>query len=531
MSVANDVPWQQFTFPLRQALYVGSTGVVENKTVRAVIQGGRVTNTLARNIEIKSTGEGFNGVYVNDAPYSLVGPNINLRRNGRSDFVGYGAAITANGTNARLVVDDATVRGQGVMRTGVVADGGSNVIVKNSTIATANGQLPDGYVSTVDLAFMQDAPWMLSIKGNNRTTNLLGDNTKATYINSTLRSNGWGVLSTDTGSNGKLTAINSIVNTGTQQGYGAYAIGGAQERFLGTRFDVTAYAAINRGGSIHYGNSTRAAVRSLNQELNLGLTASEINALAAQRTVVNSQRFGVMWHGAGAVSIDGRTVFNTNRATFLDKGQQIDVTFDGSRGARLNPRNGILLQVMEDDDPGPQMVDGVLLNTGVFHEPTTPPTKLDTWDVTVEHDSDAEATFTDATLTGDFYNGMRGGYTGPPGPGAGVEGKNMVLTFDGTRITGVLSATTTRHHVDTITSATYEQLGEVTNTVGPVVNNGVIVKLANGSRWNVTGASYLSSLTVEAGSTLNGTVTVNGTPTTITPGTTYTGTIVVSPRG
>ena len=81
--------------------------------------------------------------------------------------------------------------------------------------------LPPGYQSTVDLATMQDAPWMLSIKGNARTTNLLGDGTKASYINSQLSSQGWGVMSTDTGQNTVLTSIDSSIDTGTAQGYGS----------------------------------------------------------------------------------------------------------------------------------------------------------------------------------------------------------------------------------------------------------------------------------------------------------------------
>jgi len=522
----NAVSWQGLTFPFRQALYVDSTGVVEAKSVLAAVQGGRVTDSAARGVEIRSTGEAFNGVYVKDGTYSLVNPDIALRGNGRSDFVGYGAAITATGTNARLVVDGAKVNNRGVMRTGVVADGGSNVVVKNSTIATHNGVLPSDYRSTIDLAAMQDAPWMLSINGNARTTNLVGNATKASYINSELSSQGWGVLSTDSGQNAVLTSINNTISTGTAQGYGSYAIGNATERFLGTRLEVSAYAAINRGGSLYYGDSTKAAVAELNQSLGLGLTAAELSQLRVRPTVVNSDRFGVMWHGAGSADITGRTQFNTKETTFLDKGQHIDVTFDGSMGAALNPENGVLLQVMEDDDPGPVFPGG--FNTGVYHEPVAPPTKLDTWDVTVEHDADAEATFTNATLTGDLYNGMRGGDARDPGPGVGVPGKNMVLTFDDTRITGVISATTTRHHVDTIDSTNYRQLGEVTNTAGPVVNNGVIVTLTNGSRWKVTGPSYLSSLTVQPGSSLAGSVNVNGVPTTVQPGVTYTGQIVVS---
>jgi hypothetical protein len=114
------------------------------------------------------------------------------------------------------------------------------------------------------------------------------------------------------------------------------------------------------------------------------------------------------------------------------------------------------------------------------------------------------------------------------------NGKNLVLNFtDGATVAGVLSATVTKHNVATITADNYQELGVVTNTASPVVNNGVIVDLSGTSKWTVTGTSYLSSLTVSADSSVvkqGGSVTmaVNGVVTPIVPGTTYTGAIVVS---
>ncbi|XVQ86388.1 hypothetical protein ACQP2K_02840 [Microbispora siamensis] len=531
---ANPVSWQKLVFPFRQALYVDDAGVSAGKSVPAAVVGGRLGDTSAENVKITSTGEAFNGVYVKDGVYALVKPRIELTGNGRSDFVGYGAAIVGTGAKTRLVVDGATVSDRGAVRTGVVADGGANVIVKNSHVHTANGVLPSDYRSTVDLTYMQQAPWMLGIVGNVRATNLLGENTRATYVNSAISSEGWGVLSTDTGKNGRLTAIASTVTTTGGEGYGAYAIGGATERFLGSRFDVDTYAAINRGGAIYFGDSSRTAVSKLNVDLDLGLSAKELAAIPVRGTVVNSKRWGVMWHGAGSVDVSGGTVINTGETTFLDKGQQVTINVNGSQGARLNPGNGVILQVMEDDDPGPQMVDGVLLNTGVYHEPTGDPAKAADFDVTSAHAEDATATFTDITLKGDFYNAVRGGSTGGQGPGAGLTGRNMVLNFSGSKVTGVISAARATHQVDTITSAEYKQLGVVTNTPRPSVNNGAIVNLSGGSTWTVTGTSHLTNLAVSADSTVAAaagkrvTMTVNGVQTPIVPGQSYTGAIVLT---
>ncbi|MXG88306.1 hypothetical protein [Nocardioides flavescens] len=524
----NLVAWQGLTFPLRQALYVDGDGVDGSLSVPAAVSG-RVTDSAATGLRVRSTGENFNGVYVAGGSYTLDRPDVSLTGNGRSDFVGYGAAVTATG-GARLVVDDARITGHGAARTGVVADGGSNVIVKDSTIHTEDGTLPADYQSTVELAYMQQAPWMLGIVGNVRATNLLGDGTRATYVDSDISSEGWGVLSADVGSDGKLTAINSRVSTTGDEGYGSYAIGGTTEEFLGTRFDVDTYAAINRGGAIHYGDSDRASVAALNTSLDLRLSQRELRALDRRRTVIDSDRWGVMWHGSGSVSIDGGTQVRTGRATFLDKGQAVDVTVDGSDGAKLLPADGTLFQLMEDDDPGPVVVDGKLVNTGVYHEPTGEPTKVADFDVTAVHDDDAVLDLRDIDLTGNLYNGLRG--NNPDGPfGPGVKGKNLVLTLTDATLRGAVTATRTRHRQDTITAADYRELGVVTNTPSPVVNNGVIVTLAGRTTWTPTGTSYLSKLTVGSRASVRGaTLTVDGVATPLQAGRTYTGALVLTAR-
>ena len=116
--------------------------------------------------------------------------------------------------------------------------------------------------------------------------------------------------------------------------------------------------------------------------------------------------------------------------------------------------------------------------------------------------------------------------------GGGASGKNLVLTFNSANITGVISASTAKHAKDTITAEDYKLLGEVTNTPSAVVNNGVIVSMT-GSTWTVTGASYLSSLTIGEGSSITApegksvTMTVNGAAKPIKAGS-YKGNIVLT---
>ncbi|MFF3505441.1 hypothetical protein [Streptomyces sp. NPDC003247] len=519
----NEVTYETLTFPFRQALYVGSDGVDRDRSVLTAVLGGRVTDALARNVSITSTGECFNGVFVQDATYTLQRPTLSFTGNGRCDFAGYGAAVVGDGAATTLVVEDGEITTEGVVRTAVIADDGANVVVKNTTIQTRNGTLPADYQATVETPYMQSVPWMLGLDGNVRATNLVGKGSKATYLNSTVLSETWGALSVEGGSGLKLTAVNSRVGNTGAYGYGTYAIGDATVRVLGCRFDVGSYATIIAGPAavVHYGDSTRETVAALNTELELGLSAAELKALAARNTVVNSGHFGYMFFGAGQLTLDGGTVVNSERATFLNKGQQTAITVDGSHGARLNPGDGIVLQMIELDDPGPVNVDGKMLNVGVYTEPTDDPAKDSSFDVTAAHATDGAATFTSIELEGDFYNGMR-------------TGKNMVLTFEDTTVRGVISASRTKHRVTTIDASNFQELGIVTNTVQPAVNNGVVVTLGSGSAWTVTGTSHLTSLTLAADASVSAphgrtlTATVDGTATTLAPGATYTGAITLT---
>jgi hypothetical protein len=521
VTTADDVPWQQHVYPFRQALYVDASGVVAAYSVLAAATGGPVTATAASNLRITSTGECFDGVFADGGSYTLQCPVISLTGNGRCDFVGYGAALVANGAGTSLVVEAASVSNHGAVRTAAISDNGATLVVKNSRLQVRNGVLPADYVPTVNLDTMESAPWMLAIDGNCRATNLLGNNSVAAYVNSSIASESWGVLSTDAGAGCTLVAVNSTVANTGDSGYGTYVIGDATEYLLGTQFDVGTYATIFTGGSAAYGDSDPATVAALNTSLGLGLTSAELRALPRRPTVVNSRRFGFMWHAASTLAITGGTVVNSPHATFLNKGQQIGVTVDGSEGARLSPGDGVLVQVMDNDDPGPVMVNGVLENAGVYTQPTGEPAKDATFDVTVAHATDSVLSFTGIDLTGNFYNGMRADL-------------NLVLAFSAAQVTGVITATYARHFVDTIDSSNWWELGAISNTPQPAINNGVIVSLAATSTWTVTGTSYLTALTLDATARVTGpgggkvTMTVDGTPTAIAAGGSYTGAIVIT---
>ena len=96
---------------------------------------------------------------------------------------------------------------------------------------------------------------------------------------------------------------------------------------------------------------TAVPVAHLNDVLRLGLTARELRELMEQQTVANCSRFGMMaWNSRAVANVEDGTVFNSAKAAFAVQGSSAEINADGSLGARVNPANGIILQVMDKDE-------------------------------------------------------------------------------------------------------------------------------------------------------------------------------------
>lgn len=397
-----------------------------------------------------------------------------------------------------------------------------------NALKASDGALPEDYVPTFVPGEMMECPWMTGGKGNNRATNLLGEDSIAAYINTTVTAEKWGVLSSDNCTRGNIVGINSTLQTtnDTGDGYGNLVIGSAKGTFLGAAVKVGGYGSYIMSGDITYGDSTVEAVAKLNKDLGLGLTEAEITALGVKSSSIDAGRSAFLQTGAGNIDISGKTTVTSKWAVFALKGASSNITVDGSKGASLkSTEDNVILQMLDNDDPGAM--------DGSYEDKTTAPEKDAEHDLTkAEAGSDVLAAFKDMKLEGDFFNGVRGDQTGGMfNPGKVL--RNLKLTLDNTTLTGQVSASSVKH-VGKVTEANYQELGHVTNTPCAAVNNGVIVELKNASKWTVTETSYLTSLTVGEGCTLAApagktlTVTVDGAETAVAAGQTYTGAIVLT---
>ncbi|MFT4083495.1 MAG: Ig-like domain-containing protein [Nocardioides sp.] len=525
------------TFPIRQALYVDADGVDDDYSVPADLEKvSTLDDTGADDLDVTSTGDGLNGVWVEGGSYTLNDPTITMTGRGRSDFVGAAAGVVAD--SSTVTVDGADIDNTGTVRTALVSQGtDSNLIVKNSTInAAPSDDLPEGYISNSSTPYMEDTPWKVGVTGSNRATILLGTDSKASYINSSITAADWGALSTDSGDGNTLTSINSTVDagvsSGTNSGYGTWAIGDATENLLGTTIDAGSYGSVithNGDADVHWGDSGADSVAELNSSLDLGLTDDELAALSDQPTTVTAGKNAAVFNSEGNLVVDGDTTANAGDAVFMDRGTSTaaSVTVDGSEGASFNSDDGIFMQVIDNDNAGTVnktiTVDGTtytVASSDVTYTDTGEVTYDSSWDLTdADASSHTDVNLNDTTIDDDLYNGAR-------------TPKNMVVHLDDTTVKGLITSTDYLHDATTITADNWDEISRVTNTVAAPVNNGVILDLENGSRWVVPGTSYLTSLTGASASSIVGadgqdvTVTIDGVdyaPSDLDPDTTYTG--------
>ena len=428
---------------------------VQEKSVSAAVVGGEVTDSYVKDVRITSVGDHFNGIRViGDSEYSINNAKINFKGNGGNDFAGHGAGIMASG-NANVTLDNSEIITDGVIRTTVYVGGHSTMHVNNSYMSSDSPPLPEV------VSGMMEPPWELSLDGTCRATMVCEYGT-AIYTNSHIKAQRWGALSTDGCRDVKLYAFNCIIET-IDSGYGTYSEGNCAVAFSGCTLNVADYAMIMQGG----------------------------DGVFTDGTVVNSKRNGVMVHsgrgrGTEILTIDRGSVFNTEEAVMLIKTSGPDIIVDN---AKLNSKNGIILQSMLSDDP---------------HSGTV--------------EADLHVTFSNMSMDGDIVN-------------SNTTKGNLKATFKNVTIKGAIT-TAIAEGVGVIDKEHRENIGRMINRYcDPSDKYGVIVLFDKDSQWIIDKTSYLTSLTIGDGAAITApqgysvTMTVDGIGKEIKAGT-YKGKIV-----
>ena len=472
-------------------------------------------------------------IYSEAGEWNVAGVTIAMNSDGdgsdTNDFSGLGAAVGAYGQGVIVNITDANIETTGVAKLALMTDGGAVSIVKNSTLTSNSGTIYEGYMSTADQTIMVSPPWVLGLGGaacNARTTNIMGNYSTVAYIDSTFNAAGWGALSTDSGTNMHMVVINTTVNVG-DSGYGAYTIGESTEDYYGVTENVSTYANIMTGGVSTYQSyvgGTEIDLVQFNGETNdygFGqggdvVATVKSDAVADGEVVystINSDNFGFMCHANGSSGynivniLDGTTV-NTKDAIFLVKKINSIFTVDN---ATLNSENGVLLQIIDNDDDyvGLDMAaewgtpNGYGHNVGshmptfnqVFHEEEGYANEFAVNETAVEDNWSSEITITNTTVDGDIWNST------------GYVGSNPATTLfvglgEGADLTGIISAGAFAHTTKDATVGNGDwsgasALGHVTNIVNSNGKNQVQVALYADAVWTVEADSLIDILTIE----------------------------------
>lgn len=517
------------------AVIVDDGHLVPGSSVAAAAMGGAVDDRHADGVRIDSREWDFNGFYITgDTDYRIENARIDLTGDGTDDFVGMGAAIAASG-RARVAIDNTVIRCRGIGRGTLFVGGEAEVTVNDCEFsASADTPSPEAYDAAKAAGRMVEPPWAIGLRGNTRALNL-AEKGRLTINRSHITCNRWGVLSIDGACVNRMDINDSLIEITGDNGYGFFCI------CDDIGFD---YDAFGEPGCINTSRGSTFNVAYTAALMSLGNGCVEFT----DGTVVNSRRFGVFCHrhNGGWLKVNSGAALRTEKSCIVVKGSNLHIDLDG---AVLEPKNGTVLQLMDNDDVG--MCDDPFLI------PVGEKDVRDDRDLTCGvEDEDIFVRIANMAVTGDFLNSTTNlrccnrrlpkpeGFVPPPAPpgaeklrgfiGDALMGaKNLDVTVENAAVTGAISSAdyAYRDGLTRITSENCEELSNITQTPAPAVNNGTIVRLGDKAVWNVTKTCYLTHLTIApgalvraAGGTLR--LTVDGAERPLHPGG-YTGSIVL----
>ena len=472
-------------------------------SVADIVRGGQVEDGRLSGITIQSREWDFNGIYVTGTgEYIVDDVSIELEGDGTDDFVGLGAAIAASG-QAKLTINRANIHTKGITRGALFAGGSSEVTVNDSELSLVSyvptqQQLDEGK----KLQRMMEPPWSMSIRGNGRTTNLAERGT-LTLNRCHVTSNSWGVLSVDGAQVNRMYVKDSLIELLGESGYGAFSI--ADDLC----YD---YAAFGDWGCMDVFDHSEVRVPTYGIIMSLGTAGGEFK----NGSKVYSGRHGAfIFRNCGILKVNSGAGFYTKGCSFLVKGSNVRIEVDN---AVLEPKNGVILRLMDNDDTG---MEGFPFHIPVGEEDRKEPGR------DLFHAQEWEDVFLSLShmcAEGDFFNSTTNlkactnvpprpaDAPSPPDPGQirgflGEElqgAKNLSMTLNAAHIIGRISAAKAAYKtgLTTITKENCEELGEITETPAPAVNNGVIVSMDAESVWTVTGTCYLTALQMQEGAKL-----------------------------
>ena len=524
--------------------YISGGAYDAAKSAEAAQIEGDVTDTEANGLQVASDGDYFSGLYIKDSNYAVNDAVMTFVGAGGDDFNGWGAGVVVLGSS-NVEINRSVIFSQGVLRSGLFTSGNSVTTVKDSVIVSENDEdaIPYDTEDNYATPMMQQCPFGLGIQGNIRASLACGAGQNV-FESSLVISNGWAVLSTDSGQSGADALISnamvavvgeiaeseaetdfvyevdgiewpvSVGRYGETSGYIAYADSGVNDYAYGSAWYSPDYLGIITTGSV----------------------------TMADNSYGWSGRIGFMSHSGGGSS--GHGTLNVSDSSFdiqdvfavvQTSGTYTTTTTISNSDISLagNGSDILFLQVNSDDNAGgpgntsntltDYTYEEYLAGSGASGEPTTA----------------SDLNISDMVVQGNIYNA------------ATDDAVGLDVILDNAEVDGEISSAWTYHvdadgnALDSTTIACdyftgtrdgangvydYTMYLRVKAEAAPTVNNPVNLVMRNGAKWMVTGTNYLASLTIDDSSSILGmglTMTVNGVETEIAAGT-YEGEIILT---
>lgn len=525
------------------AIYISEGAYDTGKSVTAAQQDGEVTDTAVNGLVLDSEGDYFSAIYVVDSDYAINDANIKLVGSGGDDFNGWGAGIVALGA-ANVELNRSTIYSTGVLRSALFTSGTAQVSVNDSVIITENDETAVPYDTTDNYAtpMMQQCPLALGIEGNIRATIACGSGCNM-FTNSLVVSNGWAVLSTDSGKSGATALIaNAMVavvgyasDAEPEDGYDfTYEVNGTPWYVTVSRLGETSgYIAYADSGVLDYAYGCAWYSPDYLGILTSGLLSLTDNCYGY------SGRIGFLLHSGGGGSGTGNLVVSDSSFDIQDifaltqsQGSYVsNITLDNVDIAMANSGRDILFAQIDTDDHagGPGETSNTITDL-----------TYDEYLATAAATSEKVSTISIANshVQGNIYN-------------ADTLGIGLDVTLDAAEVDGAISSAWSYHLdadgnpmdgtefvMDSFTGTRDGSSGTWDYTLfcrvdcqpAPTRANPVSLTMTNGSVWMVTGDNYLSYLRFDDTCQIQGmslTMTVDGVETELVAGT-YTGEIVLS---
>lgn len=461
---------------------------------------------VIRDLELISGDYTFNGITVTGSDLRLEKAKIRLGASSPAASDDKGGSAVSLDSGARVFISDSDLIVDGAARYVTAAYNDATLVVNDSLVQSTGSN-----ENTRDIAepFSNEA---LLISGTARANFSIGA-TKTYYYNSTCTAEGWAALSTDsaTGSGLDLYAYNTdgIAEHG---GYGTYADTNCRVWLYGSRLMAAEIGAIiSKSGKIEARSADAADDEAL-MYLE-GDKAETDSSILGGRNAVMIHAPDMMGQGLWAadcgtfIAEDARIATTRDLVStkdYYDYGDAVGAYIDYVSGSDLLIRSTsatIRLKNVEMDSYNNTLVHTVL-NADSMGNFLAPGDGDQVQPVLVQME--------DMDVSGDIRHED--------------YQRNMTVELTGTTLSGnIISGTMERWN------ETWQDYGEVNWVVDDAFDAvyGVALDMRGNSVWNVTGASSLTSLTVDESSVIHGEITLNGEPLTPEPGVVYTGDITV----